>query len=187
MARDMTTFSDRPSAWLERFAPVISGCRVLEIACGNGRNTRYLASLGCQVTAIDINPMTNVPENVTFIQADLESAPWPIQGQQFEIVVGINYLWRERWDVLLSNVTPNGLLVYETFTEEQSRMMGSPKNPEHFLRTGELLRMVPLTWRILAYEDGLTEKGTCVQRIAARRTLLKNMLNPDEMRVCFPR
>lgn len=60
MAADVSTKADLPSAWLIRFSPYLkSGTRVLEIASGNGRNTRFLAGLGCDVTAVDINP---VPE-----------------------------------------------------------------------------------------------------------------------------
>ena len=57
MAADLTTKADLPSAWLIRFSPYLkAGTRVLEIASGNGRNTRFLAGLGCKVTAVDINP-----------------------------------------------------------------------------------------------------------------------------------
>ena len=62
MAADLTTKADLPSAWLIRFSPYLkAGTRVLEIASGNGRNTRFLAGLGCKVTAVDINPAPEPP------------------------------------------------------------------------------------------------------------------------------
>jgi len=36
-----------PSPWVKRFAPLIpAGGRVLDLACGNGRHTRYLIRTG---------------------------------------------------------------------------------------------------------------------------------------------
>ena len=55
MAADVSTKADLPSAWLIRFSPYLkSGTRVLEIASGNGRNTRFLAGLGCDVDTFGI-------------------------------------------------------------------------------------------------------------------------------------
>ena len=45
-----------PSAWVMRFASLITpGGTVLDLACGHGRHVRYLASLGYQVIAADID------------------------------------------------------------------------------------------------------------------------------------
>lgn len=188
MARDTSTSSDLPSAWLMRFSPVIeSGFKVLELACGNGRNTRFLASLGCQVTAVDINPMPEVPAGVDFLRYDLENSPWPFEKNSFDVVIGINYLWRRHFPQLRDSLKLNGLFLYETFNEEQSILMGRPKNPEHFLKIGELLTLVDPNWRILAFEDGVNEREQYLQRIAARKCLIKNMLLPNSIRLCVAR
>jgi len=43
-----------PSPWVQRFATqVVAGGRILDLACGSGRHTRYLAELGYQVEALD--------------------------------------------------------------------------------------------------------------------------------------
>ena len=47
MPVDISVASDPASAWLMRFAGLIKPeGRVLEIACGNGRNTRFLKLCG---------------------------------------------------------------------------------------------------------------------------------------------
>ena len=57
--------------------PAMTGDRVLDIACGHGRMSRYLAMLGADVTGIDISAaMLAVaraagPENITYIHADV--------------------------------------------------------------------------------------------------------------------
>ncbi len=44
-----------PSEWVKRFIPKLpKGGRVLDLACGCGRNTRLLASCGFEVVGADI-------------------------------------------------------------------------------------------------------------------------------------
>jgi SAM-dependent methyltransferase len=43
--------------------PTVTGERVLDIACGQGRMSRYLARLGAEVVGVDISPDHN-PEGV---------------------------------------------------------------------------------------------------------------------------
>jgi SAM-dependent methyltransferase len=57
--------------------PAVTGDRVLDIACGQGRMSRHLAMLGADVVGIDISAaMLAVaraagPENITYIHADV--------------------------------------------------------------------------------------------------------------------
>lgn len=57
--------------------PAVTGDRVLDIACGQGRMSRYLASLGADVTGIDISAAmlgkarAAGPDNITYIHADV--------------------------------------------------------------------------------------------------------------------
>ena len=57
--------------------PAVTAERVLDIACGQGRMSRYLASLGADVTGIDISAAMLAraqaagPENITYIHADI--------------------------------------------------------------------------------------------------------------------
>src|SRR6202050_948321 len=57
--------------------PAVAGDRVLDIACGQGRMSRYLASLGADVTGIDISAARVAkahaadPETITYIHADV--------------------------------------------------------------------------------------------------------------------
>ena len=149
MAADLTTKADLPSAWLIRFSPYLkAGTRVLEIASGNGRNTRFLAGLGCKVTAVDINSAPEPVEGVQYIRKDLEKEDWIFEPESFDAVIGINYLWRARFAALCDCVKPGGFFLYETFTRHQTMLNFGPKNPQHFLEDRELLSMVPHEWHI---------------------------------------
>ena len=172
MVADVSSKTDLPSAWLVRFSPYLGeGARVLEIACGNGRNTRFLAGLGCTVTAVDINEPPQRLPGVRYVLHDLEGPDWIFEPETFDVVIGINYLWRDRFQNLLDCVNPGGLFLYETFTGRQSMLGFGPKNPQHFLQDGELLRLMPDNWHILAFEDGRTDSDRHLQRIAAVKPL----------------
>lgn len=185
MKDSLRSLATGPSAWLVRFHSWFApGAQVLEIACGLGRNTWYLSHLDVKVTACDITPPPEVPENVTFVQHDLEGDVWPFAPDSFDAVVGINYLYRPHFADLLSCVRPGGFVLYETFSDLQGHFKARPRNPEHLLRAGELISLLPAGWRIAAYEDGLTEFGQYLQRIAAVRCHPGVICAPS---VCAPR
>jgi SAM-dependent methyltransferase len=175
-----------PSPWVQRWTPLIQGAagaapRVLDLACGHGRHTRWLASQGCHVTALDrdaaalaslqelsTDPGTGTHPRVDTLLADVENGPWPLEGQQFDAVVVTHYLWRALWPVLLNAVRPGGVLIYETFATG-NETVGKPSRPDFLLRHGELLE-VCAGWCVVAFEDGyLNDPPRYIQRIAAVR------------------
>lgn len=70
--------------------PAVTAERVLDIACGQGRMSRYLASLGADVTGIDISAAMLAraqaagPENITYIHADITRHPTWWDGRPFD-------------------------------------------------------------------------------------------------------
>jgi SAM-dependent methyltransferase len=162
---------DVPSPWIVRWAGIIAPRgRVLDLACGAGRHVRLLAALGHRVTAVDRNreALDRCEGAAETIEADLERAPWPLPGQQFDAVVVTNYLWRALLPHVVDSVAPGGLLLYETFARGNERF-GKPSNPDFLLSVGELLTLVP-GLHVLAFEDGVLDTPTRrVQRLAAWR------------------
>lgn len=159
-----------PSAWLQRFAPTSPGS-ALDVACGAGRNLRWLVHAGWQVTGVDRDTAATAPLQglAKIVDADIEHGPWPLSGRQFDLVVVCNYLWRPLFDTIKSAVHPGGWLIWETFADGQ-QTLGRPSRPDFLLQRGELLRVCE-GWRIVAYED-LFEDGVnprYVQRVAAIR------------------
>jgi SAM-dependent methyltransferase len=164
---------DTPSAWVERWAPhVRPGGSVLDLACGGGRHARFLARLGFEVLAVDrdLAAFADPPGGVELLEADLESGPWPLEGQRFDGIVVTNYLHRPLLPRLVAALEPGGLLVYETFARGNERF-GKPSNPAFLLAPGELLEAVRGRLRVVAYEDRVVEepRAAAIQRIAARR------------------
>ncbi|GAB3191469.1 class I SAM-dependent methyltransferase [Hydrogenophaga aquatica] len=166
-----------PSEWVRRWSHLIpdrpGGARVLDLACGHGRHTRWLVRQGCHVTALDrdaeaLATLSDLQPLVTNLCADIENGPWPLDGRTFDAVVVTNYLWRPLWPRILACVGPGGVLIYETFAHGNASV-GKPSRPDFLLQPGELLRECA-ELRTVAYEDGfLTDPERFVQRIAAVR------------------
>jgi len=160
--------TEAPSSWVVRWAPLIAHGPVLDVACGAGRNSRWIAARGVEVVAVDRAPQ--VIPGVRFVQADLEgNGPWPFPGACFAGVVVVNYLHRPLLPRLSDALAPGGVLIYETFMAGNERF-GRPSNPQYLLQPGELLAAFA-SLRVVAFEQGLvrTARTAVVQRLCAMR------------------
>ena len=163
-----------PSPWVSRFGEKIAAKgSVLDVACGNGRHAHWFAARGHAVTAVDREVLDAIPPGVMFIEADIESGPWPFTGQAFDCVVVTNYLHRAHFPHLLAAVKRGGWLIYETFAVGNEKY-GRPTRQDFLLKPGELIELVHCKLEIAAYEHGYIEspKPAVVQRIAAYRSIL---------------
>ena len=166
--------SDTISPWVRRYAPLIPGGAVLDLACGAGRHSRHLASLGHSVVAVDRDPealaLAAGPDITTSaIDLEEEGAAWPFGAARFAGIVVTNYLHRPLTAAMIASLAPDGVLIHETFAEGNAQF-GKPSNPDFLLRPGELL-----DWarghglRVVAFEEGVVDapKTAMVQRICA--------------------
>ena len=159
------------SPWLLRWAHLIPpGGRVLDLAAGGGRHSRWLAGHGFAVTAVDrdAEAMAALGGIAETLVADIEGGPWPLADRRFDAVVVTNYLWRPLFPAIVAAVEAGGVLLYETFAAG-NETVGRPARPDFLLAPGELLGAGP-GLRIVAYEDGfLVNPERFVQRLAAVR------------------
>ena len=164
---------DRPSEWVARWArSILPGGEVLDLACGGGRHSRYLASLGFLVCAVDRDRQALAAlagiAGIGVQLSDLENGLWPLTGLRFDGVIVTNYLHRPLFPRILDALSPTGLLVYETFAAGNERF-GKPSNPDFLLQPGELLDVVHARLQVIAYEDleVTTPRPARIQRICA--------------------
>ena len=156
-------------------APLIrAGGRVLDLACGKGRNARWLARQGWQVEAVDcdVDALAGLQglSGIKARQYDLESAPWPYATGEFDGIVVCRYLHRPLLPHLLDSLAPGGILIYETYMQGQERF-GRPRNPYFLLKPDELRLAVADACRIVAFQQGEMHEPTpaMLQRICAIR------------------
>lgn len=166
------------SAWLVANAVLLPSCGVaLDVACGRGRNTFWLAARGFMVEAVDRDAAAiaavrqeaaarHLPIHAEVV--DLETGSPNLGESRYDLIVVVNYLHRPLFPSLLAALRPGGVLVYETFTRAQARR-GKPTNPAFLLEPAELhARTAGLT--LLAEREG-TFDGRDVASLVARRPM----------------
>jgi len=170
----MDTRFDDASAWVRRWAPLVRQGEVLDLACGSGRHSRLLASLGHVVIALDRDPQAlaaAVGEGIEPIEYDVEAPGnlWPFAPQSLSGIIVTNYLHRPLFGALAASLAPDGVLIYETFARG-NEVFGKPSNPDFLLMPGELLGLAGRGGlRVLAFEDGVVEqpRPARIQRLCA--------------------
>jgi SAM-dependent methyltransferase len=172
-----------PSPWIVRWSHLLAPVAgVLDVACGSGRHMRWFAERGHAVTGVD-RSQEAVDAAASFghaVLADIETGPWPFEGQRFGAVVVTNYLWRPRLADIVAAVAPGGVLLYETFAAGNEQV-GKPSRPDFLLQPGELLAACA-GLRVVAYEDGfLCDPERFVQRIAAVRPQATSAMPPRHL------
>jgi SAM-dependent methyltransferase len=159
-----------PAAWIVRFAGLLKPQSwVLDLACGNGRHSHYLAALGHRVHAVDRDPVAIAAlqghANIFAEQQDLETERWPLPSNHYDAIVVTHYLHRPHFANLLAGLKPNGVLLYETFAHGNA-VYGKPSRPDFLLEANELLQMTAGKLNAIAYEN--IDTGSAVlQRLAA--------------------
>jgi len=149
-----------PSAYLiEHFGLLRKGL-VLDLAMGEGRNAIYLATRGFDVDGVDSDPESvararcaarKLGAPIRAITGNIEDGTYILPIETYDSIVVFNYLHRPLFNDIKRGVVPGGVVIFQTFTEEQRRF-GRPTNPDHLLRNGEL-RETFASWEILKYRE----------------------------------
>jgi SAM-dependent methyltransferase len=174
----VTAASGTPSQWLVENTTLLPPSGVaLDVACGRGRNSFWLAARGFVVTAVDRDEdaiaaiRQEAAARQVAIEAgvlDLETGSPDLGTSRYDLILVVNYLHRPLFPRLLTALRPGGVLVYETFTRAQARR-GKPSNPAFLLEPGELrARTAELT--PLAEREGLFD-GREVASLVARKPM----------------
>ncbi len=167
-----------PSEIVKRFAHIAPKGRALDIACGLGRNTKYLAGLGFEVDAVDIsdvaiNQLKGIP-NVNPILADLDY--YQIPENRYSLILNINYLNRNLFPQIKEALINGGVLIFETFTLDKNKDLNQPKDKNYLLRKNELLRCFSDMYIIFYEEKTITkpngEKGFISSLVARKECII---------------
>ena len=135
-----------PTPWLvENFNSLPKGL-ALDVAMGNGRNAVYLATRGFDVDGVDVDPDVVAQARATArrfhapiraVIGNVEDGTYIIPMEAYDVIVVFNFLHRPLFRDIKDGLKPGGVVVYQTYLEEQIRF-GPPRNPSHLLAAGEL-------------------------------------------------
>ena len=157
-----------PDPLLKTFAPLLLAENlegpVLDLACGKGHNGLFVAGLGLPVILADRNPEAlevahkaaeEKGPKVTFWEVDLETGQNPLKEDHYRAILVFRYLHRPLIPCIKKGIRSGGILIYETFTNEQP-LYGRPHNPDHLLKPDELFNWFK-DWEVIHYFEGLLE------------------------------
>ena len=140
---------------LEKYISNAQVGNALDIACGTGRNSHFLAQKGFLVDAVDISDyaLDNVKNISTInkIEADLDV--YNLEKDKYDLIVNVNYLNRRLLPQIKEALKSGGVIVFETFIVAHGDFK-QPSNPEFLLRTNELLHAF-IGLDVIYYEERL--------------------------------
>ncbi|OGO42885.1 MAG: hypothetical protein A2Z04_07895, partial [Chloroflexi bacterium RBG_16_57_9] len=120
---ERTDFSDfTPHALLVDHLHLLTGGRALDLACGVGRDTLFLAAQGYRVDAVDLSrialKMARAEAarrnfSVHFVQADLDT--YSILPETYDVIVDFYFLDRRLVPQMRAGLKPGGLMFLETY------------------------------------------------------------------------
>jgi len=139
--------------------------KALDLGCGGGRDSVFLATQGWQVQGIDQEARvlkrakqlaTKSGASVKFKCCDLKkTACFP--DEKFDLVLVVRYLNRDLFTQIDASIALGGYIVYQTFVSG-AEVFGSPNNPNFILERDELSKVFSgyqmIVDRIDKLEDG---------------------------------
>ncbi len=130
---------DKPIKLITKYAKLATGLEALDVACGMGRHSKYLASQGFNVDALDISSLAidrlqGIP-NINPIEVDFDS--YILSKNSYDLIVCTYFLKRELFPQMINALNENGILIYETFAYHPDNEQ-VPSKRSFLLDEGEL-------------------------------------------------
>jgi tellurite methyltransferase len=173
--------SDSPAPLIAKAVEKLPPGRALDLACGAGRHTLFLAERGWRVTAVDASraAIETVQKqararrlDVDARVADLEKHEFEIQPESFDLICDCYYLQRDLFAAVRDGVRHGGIVIAIIHIVDESSDV-KPMNPDFLLRPGELRRFFT-GWDILYEFEGKPRDAPhqrAVAEILARRPI----------------
>ena len=151
----------RPHWLLRDYAELLVGGTAVDLACGLGQNSLWLARHGYQVLALDLSEVAlrrglaaavaqRLAGRISFVQQDLDV--WRPAPASCDLIVVFRFLDRRLFAFLRAALRPGGLIFYQTLHQGARRRMPQA-NPAYLLAPGELVNHF-VGWEIIhAQED----------------------------------
>lgn len=141
---------------LKNLLKEVKGKRTLDIACGAGRNSIFLAKLGFEVEAYDISEVAlkkldeKAYKNITTKCIDLEN--FIPSKSSYDLIVMTNYLDRNIIPNLANALKKDGILFIETYMEHKDNEKPN-SNPDFLLKKEELKTFFDENFIIIDYDE----------------------------------
>jgi SAM-dependent methyltransferase len=147
-----------PAAYLKQLleAGTIAGAgRALDVACGRGRNSLFLADQGYRVDAVDVAPVAiaqaanlalNLGRRINWQCRDLTQVHAPFERRAYALIVMFRFVAPELSRRLLEGLDADGLLVIEEHMRwPQTEALVGPTSQRFRVAPGQILEQLRQT------------------------------------------
>ena len=143
--------------------------RALDIACGTGATSLFLAEKGYAVDAVDISDValatcTAQHPAIQGVCADLDT--YDLAVGRYCLITNIRYLNRRLYSQITRALLPGGMLMFETFLKSREKEMDRGFKREYLLDEQELPGVFA-SLDILFYHESDSGCAECPPRIAS--------------------
>lgn len=171
--------NDPPHPVLVEFAASLTPGFALDLACGTGRHTLWIAQHGWRVIAVDNSHVAlellqerarSRGLNVETVLADLERHEFEISPEAYDLIVVCNYLQRDLFGSIREGARVGGMVIAIIAMADDNPNL-KPMNPNYLLQPGEL-RAGFHNWELLHDVEGtwsLDCRGRKIAQLVARK------------------
>lgn len=164
-----------PNARLKKLAPYFCGGSALDLACGLGGNSLFLADRGFAVDAVDLSEtaVNYVTERAgqsdlavrAYVQDLTDFSRWPFEKDSYDLIVISYYLDRHLYTYARDLIKVGGYFFIETYYDSP-KVRDRKVSGKFMLKPQELLEEFR-GWKVLYFEENELEER---QTIFCRRT-----------------
>ena len=153
---------DRPIELITNYAMLAHGNQALDIACGMGRHSKYLASQGFRVDALDISSTAIESlqdlENINAKEVDFDS--YSLEENKYDLIVCTYFLERSLFPQIEKALKKGGIFIYETYLYHPDNDK-LPSNRSFLLEEGELETTFSDSYDLIHIQEWWDEDYEC--------------------------
>ncbi len=108
----------------------------IDVACGMGRNTHFLAQSGFEVDAVDISDyaLSKIKNSSTIKKIDTDLDKYNLTPNKYDLILNINYLNRRLVSQMKDSLKSGGVVIFETFLLAHGDFKIPTMNLDYLLR-----------------------------------------------------
>jgi len=137
----------------------------LDIACGRGRHSLFLAQNEFEVDALDISgvALENIENCANIYPREVDFDTHKLTPNCYDLIVCTYFLDRDIIEDIYNSLAPNGVLIYETFVSHENNEF---QNSRFLLQKGELKELFS-NLEAIYYEEWLDDKDSKINHKAS--------------------
>jgi 2-polyprenyl-3-methyl-5-hydroxy-6-metoxy-1,4-benzoquinol methylase len=149
---------------VEHYAKLATGKKALDIACGMGRNSKFLALNGFEVDALDISPIAieNLKDTQSIRALEVDFDTYNLKENSYDLIVCTYFLKRSLFPQIEKALKEDGVFIFETFMHHPDNTK-APSNRSFLLEEGELEITFDDRYEILHLREFMDE-GICGEK-----------------------